>query len=100
MKKKAQRLRRAKRARINIAMQLKPRLTVYRSLKHIYAQIILPAGKVLVAASTLDKELKVLLGHKTGNIAAAKEVGILIAKRALKIKKTLQVAFDRSGFSY
>jgi large subunit ribosomal protein L18 len=99
--KKIRRLRRARKVRANIALQSKPRLTVYRSLKHIYAQIILPKGKgVLVSASTLDKALKTVLKHKTGNIEAAKQVGILIANRAIKKLSTATVAFDRSGFEY
>ena len=101
MNKKARRLRRAQKARANIALQSKPRLTIHRSLKHMYAQIILPAEKgVLAAASTLDKELKDILKNKTGNIEAAKKVGALVAKRALRKKKTLAVGFDRSGFKY
>jgi len=102
MNKKARRLRRAQKVRANIALQSKPRLTVHRSLNHMYAQIILPAGKgVLVAASTLDKELRESLKKKTGNIEAAQKVGTLLAQRALKkTKKKLAVAFDRSGFQY
>jgi len=102
MNKKARRLRRAQKTRANIALQSKPRLTIYRSLNHMYAQIILPEGKgILAAASTLDKELRDVLKKKTGNIEAATQVGTLVAKRALKkVKKTLAVGFDRSGFKY
>lgn len=74
----------------------RPRLSVYRSLKGIYAQIIDDvAGNTLVAASTLDKEIK----NKASNIEAAKEVGTLIANRAIKagIKS---VVFDRGGYIY
>ena len=73
-----------------------PRLNVYRSNKGIYAQIIDDVeGKTLVAASTLDKEVKT----KASNIEAAKEVGELIAKRAVKANiKT--VVFDRGGYIY
>jgi large subunit ribosomal protein L18 len=73
-----------------------PRLSVYRSLNGIYAQVIDDvAGNTLVAASTLDKEVKT----KASNIEAAKEVGTLIAKRAVKagIKN---VVFDRGGYIY
>ncbi|MEN3007771.1 50S ribosomal protein L18 [Pseudothermotoga sp.] len=77
----------------------RPRLSVFRSEKHIYAQIIDDSkGHTLVAASTLDKELRNKL-TKTYGIEAAKEVGRLIAQRALNlgIKK---VVFDRGGFKY
>ena len=77
----------------------RPRLAVYRSEKHMYAQIIDDTiGHTLVAASTLDKELRGKL-QKTWNIEAAKEVGKLIAKRALE-KGIKKVAFDRGGFKY
>ncbi|NLY43003.1 MAG: 50S ribosomal protein L18 [Clostridiaceae bacterium] len=76
----------------------RPRLNVYRSLKNIYAQIIDDnAGHTLVSASTLDAELK-HLGYG-GNKAAAREVGKLIAKRALK-KGIKKVTFDRGGYIY
>jgi len=77
----------------------KPRLAVFRSEKHIYAQIIDDTkGHTLVSASTLDKELRQKLS-KTYNIEAAKEVGKLIAQRALSLGiKT--VVFDRGGFKY
>jgi len=77
----------------------RPRLVVYRSLKHIYAQIIDDMkGHTLVSASTLDNELKGKYKYG-GNIEAAKMVGHLIAKRAVTvgIKK---VVFDRGGFKY
>ena len=73
-----------------------PRLSVFRSNKNIVCQIIDDvAGKTLVSASTLDKEVKT----KQSNIEAAKEVGELIAKRAIKagIKN---VVFDRGGYIY
>ena len=73
------------------------RLTVNRTPRHIYAQVISPAGdKVLATASTLDKELR---GGSTGNVGAATEVGKLIAERA-KAAGVTAVAFDRSGFKY
>ena len=74
----------------------RPRLCVYRSNSNIYAQIIDDvAGNTLVAASTLDKEVKT----KHANKEAAKEVGILIAKRAAD-KKIVDVVFDRGGYIY
>ena len=77
----------------------RPRLSVYRSLAHIYAQIVDDTkGNTIVAASTLDKELAALKGHK-GNVATAKKVGELIAKRALE-KGLKKVVFDRGGYMY
>ena len=74
----------------------RPRLCVYRSNNNIYVQIIDDvAGNTLVAASTLDKEIKT----KHANKAAAKEVGTLIAKRATD-KKIVDVVFDRGGYIY
>lgn len=76
-----------------------PRLAVYRSTKHIYAQIIDDVkGVTLVSASSDDKELKKKLPHG-GNIEAAKVVGAELAKRAAK-KKITDVVFDRGGFLY
>lgn len=73
-----------------------PRLCMYRSNTNIYAQIIDDVnGNTLVAASTMDKEVKT----KHANKEAAKEVGALIAKRA-KEKKIVDVVFDRSGYQY
>ena len=74
----------------------RPRLSVYKSLTGIYAQIIDDVnGRTLVAASTLDKEVKI----KASNIEAAKEVGALVAKRATKAGiKT--IVFDRGGYQY
>lgn len=77
----------------------KPRLNVYRSVKHIYVQLIDDySGKTLAAASTLDKELKGKISTG-GNIEAAKTVGKLVAKRAADkgVKKTV---FDRGGYLY
>ena len=77
----------------------RPRLAVFRSLKHIYAQIIDDAqGQTLAAASTMEGALKGNL--KTGgDIEAAKAVGKLIAERG-KEKGVSQVVFDRGGFAY
>jgi large subunit ribosomal protein L18 len=77
----------------------RPRLNVFRSLKHIYAQAIEDAtGKTLVSASTLSPELKGNLRY-TGNVEAAKKVGELIAKKCLE-KGIQQVVFDRNGNLY
>ncbi|MCI9016748.1 MAG: 50S ribosomal protein L18 [Clostridia bacterium] len=73
-----------------------PRLCVYRSNSNIYAQIIDDvAGNTLVSASTLDKEVKI----KYANKEAAKEVGELIAKRAIQ-KDIKTVVYDRGGYIY
>ena len=73
------------------------RLTVNRTPRHIYAQLIAPAGdKVLASASTLEKPLR---RGSTGNVDAATKVGSLIAKRAKKAG-VIKVAFDRSGYKY
>ena len=75
----------------------RPRLAVFRSLHHIYAQIIDDrAGRTLVAASTRDKDLK---GAYGGNVAAAKKVGEALAARA-KGAGVEQVVFDRGGHRY
>ncbi|MBR3617328.1 MAG: 50S ribosomal protein L18 [Acholeplasmatales bacterium] len=75
----------------------KPRLSVFRSNSQIYAQIIDDvAGKTLCSASSLDKELKLKNGS---NVAAATEVGTLIAKRALALKIET-VVFDRGGYLF
>jgi len=75
------------------------RLSVYRSLNHIYAQLIDDTqGRTIVAASTLDKEFQSDKSHR-GNIEAAKRVGALLARRALA-KGIKKVVFDRSGYLY
>ncbi|MGO9514236.1 MAG: 50S ribosomal protein L18 [Steroidobacteraceae bacterium] len=93
------RLRRALRGRVKIKELRALRLSVHRTPQHIYAQIFAPEGdKVLVAASTLQKDVRGEL-KTTGNIEAAKAVGRAIAQRA-KVKGIAKVAFDRSGFMY
>lgn len=78
----------------------RPRLCVYKSLNHIYAQIIDDlAGRTLASASTLDKSAKGSLGGKSGNAGAAAAVGALLAQRA-KAKGITKVAFDRAGFKF
>lgn len=77
----------------------RPRLTIFRSTGHMYAQIVDDVdGRTLVSASTLSPELKSYEGHK-GNIEAAKAVGKLVAERAREAEIT-QVVFDRNGFLY
>ncbi len=76
----------------------RPRLAVFRSAKHIYAQIIDDeAGRTLASASTLDSELSEL--KNGGNVEAAKAVGRLIAERA-KAAEITEVVFDRGGYIY
>ena len=92
--KKQTRLRRARRARAKIRELGVTRLSIHRTPRHIYAQLISGDGaKVLASASTLDKDLR---SGKTGNADAAKAVGALIAERA-KAAGVTQVAFDRIG---
>ena len=93
-----------RRVHIRIRTQLSgrtqmPRLSVYRSLNHIYAQIVDDTrGQTLVSASTRDKEVRTTL--KTGgNVAAAKVVGQALAKRAAAVGVT-RVVFDRGGYAY
>ena len=77
----------------------RPRLAVYRSNKHIYAQIIDDdAQKTLVSAGTVEKEIKDALDN-TDDIAAAQKVGAVIAQRAAE-KGIKQVVFDRGGYIY
>ena len=80
-----------------VGTQLRPRLSVFRSTKNIYAQLIDDVnGVTLASASTIEKDSKVTNG---GNTEAAKVIGTLIAERAVNLKiKT--VIFDRSGYLY
>jgi large subunit ribosomal protein L18 len=74
----------------------RPRLAVFRSLAHIYAQVIDDGqSKTLASASSVDKGVKT----KGGNVAAAKTIGALVAERA-KEKGISRVVFDRGGFPY
>ncbi len=92
------RLRRGKRTRCKIKEMGVPRLLVHRTPRHMYAQIVL-LGKVLVAASTIDKFYKANAGLPHGNIAASMVVGKRVADLATNAGIT-KVAFDRSGFKY
>jgi large subunit ribosomal protein L18 len=75
----------------------RPRLAIYRSLNHIYAQVIDDRnGQTLVSASTIEKDLR---GNSGGNVDAARRIGAVIAERALS-KGIEQVVFDRGGYLY
>lgn len=99
MEKKLARLRRAKKSRFHIRELGETRLCIFKTPRHLYAQVIAEDGsRTLLAASTLDAEVKSAGGDKS-NIKSAAIVGKVIAQRAIAagIKK---VAFDRSGFRY
>lgn len=77
----------------------RPRLSVYRSVKHIYAQVVDDSsGRTLTAASSLDAEIRRQLPHG-GNVRAARMVGELLGRRALE-RGIKRVAFDRGGYRY
>lgn len=95
--KREARLRRARRGRKHMLTLEVPRLCVYRSPQHIYAQIISASGdKIEASASTLEKSLR---GKANGNVDGATKVGQLIAERA-KVAGVEKVAFDRSGYKF
>lgn len=99
MDKKNSRLRRAKRTRAKIRELRVPRLTIHRTPRHIYAQVIDgETQKVMATASTVSKDLRSSLGNG-GNVAAAEAVGKAIAEKA-KAAGVESVAFDRSGFKF
>lgn len=101
MTKKVSRQRRAKRPRMKMRQLGAIRLCVFRSLKHVYAQLIMgaPQGdQVLVCASTVEKEVRAA-GAESSNVKSAAIVGKIIAERA-SAKGITKVAFDRSGFKY
>ncbi|MBL4954574.1 50S ribosomal protein L18 [Neobacillus sp. OS1-32] len=93
-------VRRKRHARVRAKLSgtsARPRLNVFRSNKHIYAQLIDDSkGVTLASASTLDKELNL---ESSSNIEAAKKVGELVAKRAVE-KGITAVVFDRGGYLY
>ena len=99
-KKKLARSKRKRRVRSRVkGTSERPRINVFRSLKHIYVQAIEDStGKTLASASTLSPELKGSFRYP-GNMDAAKKVGELIAKRCLE-KGIQKVVFDRSGYLY
>ena len=97
--KRKSRLRRARKTRANIRKQDVTRLSVYRTPRHFYAQVMTSDGaKVLTSASTLDPEVRKEI-KSGGNAEAAKVVGKKIAERASDVG-VQTVAFDRSGFKY
>lgn len=99
MDKKSSRIRRARRTRAKISELGVARLSVHRTPRHIYAQVIAASGSEVVAsASTVQADLKGNVKY-TGNIEAASAVGKAIAEKALAAGVT-SVAFDRSGFKY
>ena len=99
MEKKIARIRRAAKTRAIIRKLGVDRLSVHRTPRHIYAQILSADGaKVIASSSTLESAVKSTI-DRTGNIEAASVVGRLIAERALALGVTA-VAFDRSGFKY
>lgn len=98
-KRKVARLRRARKTREQIKRKNMLRLSVFRSPRHIYAQIINDqTGRVLANASTVDPKIRTAL-KSSGNIEAAAVVGKAIAENA-KAAGVNRVAFDRSGFKY
>jgi len=94
------RIRRHKRIRKKVAGTAeRPRLCVYRSLKHIYAQLIDDErGHTLLTVSSLSPEFRAAISYG-GNVAAAKEIGKLLAQKALALNIT-KVVFDRGGYKY
>ena len=99
MDKKTARLRRAKKTRSHIRRMGVPRLTVHRSGRHIYAQVIAAeGGNVIATASTVQKDLRAGL-KSTSNKDAAKAVGKAVAEKAVAAGIS-DVAFDRSGYRY
>ncbi len=99
MEKRQSRIRRARKSRARIKQQGVHRLSVHRTPRHIYAQVIAPdSSEVVAAASTLQSEVKGSV-KSTGNIEAASVVGRMIAEKS-KAAGVTKVAFDRSGFQY
>ncbi|MEE9334279.1 MAG: 50S ribosomal protein L18 [Granulosicoccaceae bacterium] len=99
MDKKTNRLRRAKKTRAKIRELCVPRLTIHRTPRHIYAQVIDgDNSKVVAAVSTLSKDMRTGVKY-SGNVEAAAAVGKAIAEKA-SAAGVSQVAFDRSGFKY
>lgn len=97
--KKARRVRRAIKTRARIRELGVARLSVHRTPRHIYAQLVEPSGaRVLASASTVQESVRQGLKY-TGNVEAAKAVGRAIAERAKAVGIT-KVAFDRSGFQF
>ena len=94
-----QRLKRHIRLRLSGTTE-RPRLTVYRSIKHVYAQIVDDsAGKTVISVSDVSKELKDQFKDLKGQVALAKQVGKLVAQKAIA-KNIKRVVFDRNGYLY
>ena len=99
MDKKSSRIRRARKTRAKISELAVPRLSIHRTPRHIYAQVIAASGsEVVVCASTVQSDVKGQVKY-TGNIDAATAVGKAIAEKAIAAGVS-SVAFDRSGFKY
>lgn len=96
--KKKSRLRRCKKLREHVKRLAVPRMSVQRTLQHIYVQVIDTDASVICSANTLEKDIASEIQYG-GNCEAAKKVGTLIAKRCLE-KEVKKVAFDRSGFKF
>jgi large subunit ribosomal protein L18 len=94
-----------KRSKVHIRMSVtgtgeRPRLTVFRSLRHVYAQVVDDAtGKTLLGVSDVSKELADQFKDIKGQVAIGKKVGQLLARKAAE-KNIAQVVFDRNGFRY
>lgn len=98
MNKKMARLRRAKKTRAKAKELNLPRLSVHRTPRHIYAELIMPDGKVVASQSTLSAEIKKECAYG-GNVKVAGVVGKAIALQIKNLGIT-KIAFDRSGFKY
>lgn len=99
MSKKTARIRRARKSRSKIARLGADRLSIHRTPRHIYAQVVqAETGKILASASTVEADLRKEVGNG-GNIAAASAVGKRIAEKAVSAG-VKAVAFDRSGYRY
>lgn len=100
LNKKQQRLKRARQTRHRIRSANKPRLAVFRSNLHIYAQLMSGDGSsVLAAASTAEKDIRGSASANGGNVSAAQMVGKRIAEKA-RVVGIESVAFDRAGYAY
>jgi len=99
MDKKSSRIRRARKTRAKISELAVPRLSIHRTPRHIYAQVIAASGsEVIASVSTVQTDMKGQVKY-TGNVEAASAVGKAIAEKALAAGVSA-VAFDRSGFKY
>lgn len=98
MKNQVARIRRAKKTRSKIKELCMPRLSVHRTPRHIYAQLIMPGGKVVASMSTLKAEVKKECVYG-GNVKAAEVIGEMIALQVKQLGIS-RVSFDRSGFRY